>query len=56
MLFPKSKALDIYNLFSMGSFFGNVIMGVISDIIPIRTPVFLAGVIISSLMAFLIPL
>jgi hypothetical protein len=31
-------------------------MGIISDLISIRTPVFLAGVIISSLMTILIPL
>ena len=52
--FEKATALNIYSLFSTGSFFGNVIMGLSSDLIPMRSPIFLFGVIASCLLTILL--
>jgi len=52
--FEKTTSLNIYSLFSTGSFFGNVIMGLSSDILPIRSPIFLFGAAISCLLTILI--
>lgn len=52
--FEKATALNIYSLFSTGSFFGNVIMGLSSDLLPIRSPVFLFGVTVSCFLTILL--
>lgn len=50
--FTKDVALDIFSYFNAGSFFGNVIMGLISDLVPIRSPVYIAGIFLATLFSF----
>ena len=47
MHYSKDDALNMYSLFSIGGLLGNVIMGLVSDLVPMRTPVFEVGVILS---------
>lgn len=54
LAYSKNDALDMFSLFSAGTFPGNILMGLISDLLPMRTPVFLSGVLLSSLLTFLL--
>lgn len=47
MHYSKDDALNMYSLFSIGGLLGNVIMGLVSDLVPMRTPVFEVGVVLS---------
>lgn len=51
--FNKTEALDIYSWFSTGSIFGNALLGLITDLLPIRSPVFEIGIITSAILMFL---
>mgnify|MGYP000200197877 FL=1 len=44
----------MFSLFSAGTFPGNILMGLTSDLLPMRTPVFEAGVLLSALLTFLL--
>jgi sugar phosphate permease len=46
----KSKALDVFSYFSSGSFLGMPAMGLVSDILPIRSPIFEVGILVSTLL------
>ena len=52
--FSKSDALDIFSYFSVGSFFGNVLLGLTSDIIPLRSPIFELGIVLSTIFMFIL--
>lgn len=52
--FDKDTALDIFKLFSTGSFIGNILMGCVSDLVPMRTPVFEIGIFVSTIMMYLV--
>ena len=54
MKFSKSDALDIFSYFSVGSFFGNAIMGLVSDIVPLRSPIFEFGIVLSTIFMFIL--
>jgi sugar phosphate permease len=50
--FSKPLALDMFSLFGTGSFLGNSVLGLASDIAPMRTPFFEIGVIGSTVFIF----
>lgn len=52
--FTKSEALDIFKLFSTGSFVGNILMGCVSDLLPMRSPIFELGILVSTIMMYLV--
>lgn len=53
MGFPKSDALDIFSYFSVGSFIGNALMGLVSDLVPLRSPIFELGIVLSTIFMFI---
>ena len=50
MKVSRSEALDIFSYFLSGGFLGNVLLGFISDILPMRSPVFELGIITSTIL------
>lgn len=54
MNFTSSESADIFSLFSAGTFPGNIIMGFVSDLLPMRSPVFEVGILISALLTFIL--
>ena len=54
MHFSKGDALNMYSLFSGGGLVGNVVLGLISDLVPMRTPVYEVGVILSVFFTFVL--
>lgn len=52
--FSKSESLDIFSYFSAGSFFGNILMGLASDLVPLRSPIFEGGIIFSTILVFVL--
>ena len=52
--FSKDTALNIFKLFSTGSLVGTILMGFVSDILPMRSPVYEAGILLSTVMMFLV--
>ena len=54
MKFTKNQALDIFSFFSIGTFLGCISFGFISDIFPMRSPVMLTGLALSTLLMFVL--
>ena len=52
--YSKSEALDTFQLFNSGSTVGIFVMGVVSDLVSLRSPVFESGILCSTLLFFLI--
>lgn len=52
--YSQTQALDLASLFSAGAVPGNILMGLVSDLLPMRSPVFEAGVLLSALLTFLL--
>ena len=50
----KDTALDIFKIFSTGAFAGNIFMGCVSDVLPMRSPIFELGILISTAMLYLV--
>jgi len=44
----------MFSYFSIGSIVGNVLMGLASDLLPIRTPIFETGIVLSTIFIFLL--
>ena len=54
--YSSGTAANIFSLFGTGSIVGNLIMGFSTDILPWRSPVYLIGVLLSSLMTLTLTL
>jgi sugar phosphate permease len=52
MKYDKETALNIFSFLSIGNIVGNVLMGFISDILPLRSPVFEIGIFLTSISLF----
>lgn len=44
----------MFSYFGAGSFLGNALMGLTSDLLPIRSPIYEVGIIISTILVFLL--
>jgi OPA family glycerol-3-phosphate transporter-like MFS transporter 1/2 len=49
LLFSKDTSANIFSLFGVGAICGNLLMGLSTDLLPLRSPVFLLGILISAL-------
>ena len=52
--FSKDDALDIFSLFSTGTFIGCVCFGLISDLFSMRSPAMLAGLLATTILMFIL--
>ena len=50
--FDKATALNMFSYYFSGSFIGNGLIGFLSDVTPIRSPVFLIGILTSAALVF----
>jgi len=54
--YTKEASANIFSLFGFGAIFGNVLMGLSPDILPLRSPVFILGIALSALSVFALTL
>lgn len=54
--YTKETSANIFSLFGVGAIFGNVLMGLSTDILPLRSPVFILGITLSALSVFALTL
>ena len=47
--YSKDTSANIFSLFGVGAIFGNVLMGLSTDVLPMRSPVFMFGILMSTL-------
>jgi len=52
--FTKNDALNIFSLFSTGTFIGCIIFGLISDLFSMRSPAMLAGILATTALMFIL--
>lgn len=52
--YNKTEELDLFKMFSTGSFFGNLVLGVISDLVPMRSLVYEFGIMLSTILMFVV--
>lgn len=52
MGFDKQTALDIFTWFNAGTFVGNIGLGLGSDLFPLRSPLYLVGMVLASSLTF----
>jgi len=50
--YSKDASANIFSLFGVGSIFGNLLMGLSTDLLPLRSPVFMLGIFLSTLSVF----
>ena len=50
--YTKDQSANIFSLFGVGSICGNLLMGLSTDLLPLRSPVFMLGIIVSTLSVF----
>jgi sugar phosphate permease len=50
--YSKDASANIFSLFGVGAICGNIMMGLSTDVLPMRSPVFLIGIALSSLSTF----
>lgn len=48
MHYDEATAIDIFSWFETGSFFGNILLGLTSDLLPVRSPLFMFATISSA--------
>jgi sugar phosphate permease len=48
--YDYATSANIFSLFSTGSIVGNILLGFLTDFLPYRSPVFLIGIIIGTLL------
>ncbi len=54
--YSKNTSADIFSLFSTGSIVGNILMGLSTDFLPYRSPVFLCGTSLATLLTLALTL
>lgn len=54
--FSKKTSADIFSLFSTGSILGNILMGLFTDFLPYRSPVFMIGTTIATIITLALTL
>lgn len=54
--FSKDVSANIFSLFGFGSIFGNILMGLSTDLLTIRSPVFILGILISTISTLVLTL
>jgi sugar phosphate permease len=47
--YSKDASANIFSLFGVGAICGNILMGLSTDLLTIRSPVFILGIIVSTL-------
>lgn len=52
--FTKNDALDIFSLFSTGTFIGCIAFGLFSDMFSMRSPVMLSGMLATTILMFIL--
>lgn len=54
--YSKDTSANIFSLFSTGSIVGNILMGFSTDFLPYRSPVFMIGTFIATVMTLALTL
>lgn len=54
--YSKDVSADIFSLFGVGAICGNILLGVSTDFLPMRTPVFILGIFSGTLITLTLTL
>lgn len=54
--YSKDASANIFSLFGVGAICGNILMGLSTDVLPIRSPVFMLGILLSTVTTFALTL
>jgi sugar phosphate permease len=54
--FSKDASANIFSLFGVGSICGNILMGLSTDVLILRSPVFIGGIVVATLSTFALSL